>query len=270
MSIDYIIQTGAGKKGRSFVGTCVGIAVARGLEVETQVETLRPLWATFVGSDMALRPFVANLRSGRKAVPVGVHKPKPEQRLEFLKTAGYHVAWQREAEGSIATLYQPELMKLDPGMNDHVSIRFVMLVPQWWLNEQHESARRAEPAVQHLERVGKYPIERRTALELVPSATLFAAYLDRRTRCPIIADPRFHLQLLCASIAAGFATLPGDDMRYQRYGTRSSTWGCGKHGFHADGLELAGIRHAVAFLAGRTAFEELLAEQTSLYLDKAR
>jgi hypothetical protein len=271
VSTDYIIQTGAGKKGRSFTGTCVAVAVARGLdETATQVEALRPVWASFAGSDMALRPFVSNLRLGRKADPAGVHKPKPNQRLEFLKTSGYQVGWQREAEGSIATLFLPELVKLDPGMNDHLTIRFVMLVPQWWLWQQEAAMQRAEPAVQHLERAGKYPIERTTALELVPSASLFAAYLDRRTRCPIIADARFHLQLLCASLDAGMASFPGDDIQYQRYGSRGNVWGCSKHGFHAEGLELAGIRHAVAFLADREEFEEMLAEQTRIYLSKVR
>lgn len=274
-SPDFIIETGQGKKGRAFTAASVALVTARGLFDEAQADAIRPLWAAFAGSDATVRPFVANLRIGRKAAPRGMHKPGPADRIEFLKSVGYQVSWQREDEGSVATIYHPELLRLDPGMNDHEHIRFAMLVPTWWLDEQAPTLD-PEAAVRHVEQLKGFPvavvqniesnmraINRNTLLELVPTATLMAAYLDRRSRCPIIADARFHTQLFCALLDVGMASLPGNDTRY---GTRSPSWGVGKHGFDARGLEHVGVRHAIAFNASREGFESVLAEQTSAYL----
>jgi hypothetical protein len=221
---DYVIQPEAGKKGRSFSAKCVSIVGA---------ETMRPIWAQFAGTDAELRPFATNLRLGRKAEPGNGRKHSNSDRLEFLKSAGYQVAWQRETEGSLVTFYHPDLFRLDPGMVDPEGAKFVMLTPQWWLDAQAVGADDAQ-------------------------AHLFAAYLDRRTRCPLVADGAFYRQLYAAAIDHGLAKLPGDcDVKYAR------------GSFQAYGLEEAGIASAVAFSASHDVLETFLAEQVGLFFGGA-
>jgi hypothetical protein len=266
---EYVIYSGGSKKGRAFAATCVSLAVAYDLFEEAASETCRPLWAMFAGSEQELRPFIANLRVGRKAEPRAGNgygrKASTEDRLEFLKTVAYQVSWQREPEGCLVTVYHPELFKLDPGFAEG-AIRFAMFVPDWWLAEQGDAftpelrARAAE----HVEKMGtSIQLETETVEALVPTAALFASYIDRRSRCPILADPVFHLRLLVSCVDADMASFPGTDVKY---GRDRSMYGRGRHGFHAWGLNDAGIPHAIAFNAGRDAFEDLLAEQTAAYL----
>jgi hypothetical protein len=227
---EFTIQPETGKKGRSFSATCTALVVADTLWSAGAGDTIRPIWAQFIGTDSELRPFVTNLKLGRKAEPTKQYgKTSNTERLEFVKSAQYQVAWQREPEGSIVTLFHPDLFRLDPGMVDPQGASFVMLVPRWWTDAQTldpESAR----------------------------ASLFAAYLDRRTRCPLVNDVAFYVTLLAAAVDKGFARLPGDrDIKYAR-GT-----------FQADGLEEAGIDSAIAFTAPHDELETFLAEQVGVF-----
>jgi len=267
-----MIQQKEGAKGRAFGATCLGFASADGLW-ETSGKTIRPVWAMFAGTDAELRPFVTNLRLGRKAERQSNHgRGGDDERLEFLKSVGYQVTWQRETEGSIVTLFHPEFFRLDPGLIDPAAIQFVLLVPKDWSDAQ---AVDIDAAVNHTRAMA--PRVDPSLLEsLVPTAYLFAAFLDRRTRCPLVADGRFYLQLLVASLDQRLASLPGNCARYNQ---DRREWGHhSRHGFNfevggerycRDGIETIGLLHAISFSASHDVFEAFLAEQVSLFFDRA-
>ncbi|MES2384509.1 MAG: hypothetical protein V4593_08165 [Pseudomonadota bacterium] len=237
---DFTIQPdpNAGKKGRSFSAKLTSYVVADHMWDSGGGSNIRPIWAQFVGSDAELRPFATNLKLGRKAEPTQGRNRSPSDRLEFLRSANYQLAWQREVEGTILTVYHPDLFRLDPGMVDPAGVAFVMLVPQWWL------------AAQTLPAVGGADAAR---------ASLFAAYLDRRTRCPLVNDTAFYVQLLSAALEAGHAHEP-DERRNPKH--------C--HGsLAAEGLADAGIASALAFKADHETIEAFLAEQVGIYFGGA-
>lgn len=269
---ELVIQPGEGsKKGRSFQAVCVAVMTANALFPEANGKTIRPVWAMFAGSESELRPFMANLRLGRKAEPsiASYRKQGDGERVEFLKTVGFTIGWQRETEGTLATIFHPGLFRLDPGMVDPAGISFVMLVPNEWADAQKLDP---EAAVAYVKTLG-FPVTDEVLTALVPTAYLFAAYLDRRTRCPLVPDGRFYLQLLCASLTAGIASFPGTDVKHS-YGHRDE-WGHNKrHGFNFSfggysnyrgdpGYEALNIRHAISCMVNHEDFEAFLAEQVT-------
>lgn len=227
---EYTVCSDPTKKGRSFTARCVALVVADHLWASGNSDNVRPIWAQFVGSDAEMRPFATNLMLGRKLEKSGSRRASASDRIEFLKSAGYQLAWQREPEGTILTVYNPDLFRLDPGMVDPAGAAFVMLTPRWWIADQTLPADAAR-------------------------ASLFAAMLDRRTRCPLPADVAFYQQLLAAALEQGLADTPRD---------RSVSY---SQSFAADGLEQAGLDPdgAIAFKASHDVLEVFLAEQCSLY-----
>jgi hypothetical protein len=266
---DLIIQPQDGKKGRSFRATCVAALVANGIFDEgASGNTIRPAWAMFAGSEAELRPFAANLRLGRKAEKDESRYSRrggDSERYEFLRSVGYQMVWQREAEGSLVTLFHPELFRLDPGMVDPSGLKFLMLVPEEWASGQKLECGRAVQHVKKLAKQLKCPFSDDTLAALVPTAYLFAAFCDRRTRCPLLADGAFYLQMLIAALAAGIASQPGDRLDYPSY---REEWGLNsKHYFNATGLADVGILHAFSMKTSHEAFEQFLAEQVSIFFD---
>lgn len=234
MMQDFSIVPEAGKKGRSFSAKCTALVVADSLWASGSGDTMRPIWAQFVGSDAELRPFATNLKLGRKAEP-SHGRSSACDRLEFLRSANFQHAWQREPEGTVLTVYHPELFRLDPGMVDPEGATFAMLVPRWWIAAQTVD--------------GGADVAR---------ASLFAAYLDRRTRCPLVNDTAFYVQMLAAALEAGFARMPTD---------RSVKYSRGP--LAAEGLEQAGVDSVITFSAPHTNLEEFLAEQVGEYFGRA-
>lgn len=230
---EYTVCSDPTKKGRSFSAHCVALVRDDRLWASGNSDNIRPIWAQFVGSDAALRPFATNLMLGRKLEASGSRRSS--SRIECLKSAGYQLAWQRESEGTILTAYLPDLFRLDPGMVDPEGARFVMLTPRWWLEAQ------TLPAVD-------------------ARASLFAAMLDRRTRCPLPADVLFCQQLLAAALDQGLAQTPGD---------RSVNY---SHSFAAEGLEHAGLdpEGSIAFSASHETLEMFLAKQCAAYFAAER
>lgn len=261
--MDFVIQTATSKKGRSFGSHCVAVMSADALFPSGDADKpIRPVWAMWAGSEAETRPFIANLRLGRKAEPANNHRVSPNDRYEFLKSVGYSVAVQREAEGTITTLYHPELFRLDPGMVNPEGIWFLLIVPEDWAAQQDVEP---SPAIHHALKLG-IAFDGIDLTALVPAAYLFTAYLDRRTRCPLLADGRFSMQILLAALDQGLASFPGEGLKYTS--RRSSDWGYNpKHGFRAERLERAGIQHAISFMASHEAFEKFLAEQVTLFFE---
>ena len=85
--------------------------------------------------------FRTNLRLGYAAELVDPantsYSSRRPPRFELLKTGGYAWFVQRLPDGiSVATVYQPELLALDPGMIDPERCQFVCLTPTWWLAQE--------------------------------------------------------------------------------------------------------------------------------------
>lgn len=263
MTIDFTIFQNQGK-GRAFGATCVALASSSILP-EYLPDTIRPIYATFAGTETELRPFVANLRAGRKAEPTEASskRTRVENRIEFMKSTKFSVAWQREEGGCLVTFYHPELFRMDPGMVDPETIRFAMFIPRAWEVEQKIPNLRDVVASAYRSDI---PFDHSKLLELAPAACLFAAYLDRRTRTPIVADPRFHLRLLVACLEAEFASFPGT----YGYSERNSDFATLEHGFREYGLESVGFSRAIVFKASQLAFESLLGRLTFDFLKGSR
>lgn len=227
----------------------------------TSNDNVRPVWAMFAGSDQELRAFVANLQMGRKAnLPRAGYRRGKEERLEFLKSAGYQTIWQREEEGSIVTLFLPELFQMDPGMVDQIGIKFVLLPTSEWHSRQVVDV---APLMRHVERCG-YAFPQEAVAEMGPIAFLFSAYVDRRTRCPLVADGRFYLQLMLSCLKNGLATFAGPDDHY--YHSRDLAFGVHPHRQYFESqTQAVGLTPGIAFSADHATFEKLLAQEVDLF-----
>lgn len=238
---ELTIQPQKEGKGRSFGATLVSYVEHRDL-VPRGGDTIRPVFLALAGSDNELRPFVANLRTGKKA-ETGY---KSREKYEVLKSAGYQVTWQRTPKGSLVTLFAPDLFALDPGMVDPRGVMFCILPARRWL-------RPADAALPVPECV---PEER--ADDVRRLAPLFAAYLDRRTRCPLIPDPRFYVQLLANALDEGLAWWGSRPESWQRPWATSLT-------FTEYGTDELGLAPGVCCRVGHEALETFLANQVALF-----
>lgn len=270
---DIIIAPQQEGKGRSFSATCLATIEADRLWSGGGTDNMRPVWSMFAGSEQELRPFVMNLRSGRKGVFIksnGYTRSKDEK-LEFLKSCGFETTWQREVEGSIATVFLPELFQMDPGMVEVAGANFIVLHTKEWANRQSIDI---NPLVRHVRdmipknREGEPYLPSDSLAELVPSAFLFSAYLDRRTRCPLLSDARFYLQLLVACLTEGLASLPRASGSYYNSYDRKEFGINGFFGFETQGLDDLGFATPIAFSAGHSEIERVLAEQVTLFFQK--
>lgn len=270
----YVIETEEGKKSRSFGAMCLGIITADVLMPDnTGKSTTRPVWALFGGSETELKPFMANLRLGRKAKLDKGYTSRGGERLEILKSSQFQMHWQKEPEGAMVTIHHSELFKLDPGMTDPVDIRFILLVPEDWAEAQTSDLDlQAVDYVMGLREFEdrQYSLTQEKLEALLPTAYLFAAYVDRRTHMPLITDGRFYLQLLCSALHKKLASFPRNNFGAYGY----DDWGFNKnHGFaavggkdHADfNLTSVGIRHLICFHATQLEFEEFLREEVRTF-----
>ncbi len=265
---DIVIAPQSEGKGRSFQAICLAIVEADSLWPggDIKTDTIRPVWAMFAGSDQEMRPFAANLQLGRKAnFPTQgsgyrQYQRKPAKTLELLRSAGYQLTWQREKEGSIVTAFLPDLFRLDPGMVDVKGATFIVLPTKKWLMEQKIDAL---PIVKHAQRFS-YNIDEATLLMMVPTAFLFCSYLDRRTRCPLVSDGRFYLQLMLACMAQGLASWSNANSHsHSREFGRSML-------FYEEGTEDVGLLPGIAFNASHDTIEAVLAEQVALFFKATR
>jgi hypothetical protein len=256
-------------KGRSFRAVLLASVEADLLWTggQTGSDNLRPVWAMFAGSEQELRAFVANLTTGRKAIfpKNNRYSRAKDDQLEILKSAGYQTIWQRETEGAIATLYLPELFQMDPGMVDPMGIRFVLLPTMEWVQNQKLEML---PLIRHAKRVG-YEISTERLKELAPISYLFCTYLDRRTRCPLVSDGRFYLQLMLACLNCGvasFSTASG----YPSYNQDKIFGAHPESDFHEAGTDKVGLVPGIVFRSDHPTFETLLAEQVSIYFNTTK
>jgi hypothetical protein len=270
MTRDVIIAPQTEGKGRSFTAMCLASVEADRLwdGGQTDTDEQRPVWAMFANSEQELRPFMMNLKTGRKA-DIGKSNysyRRKTDKMNFLRSAGYTVTWQREVEGSVATIFLPDLFQMDPGMVDPSGASFVVLPTVEWAKAQRIEV---GPLVQHVRHRVPLDYDRKPSLSdddlanLVPTSFLFAAYLDRRTRCPLLSDARFYVQLMLACLKSGLASFSSTRSHYnQEFGVHSA------FGFSTIGTEDFGFSRGVAFQATHTEIERVLAEQITIFFNE--
>lgn len=225
----------------------------------------RPVFAAFGGSEDELRPFLANARAGKRLgfADRGYYR-RGGDFIEFQRSLAYEQAWQREPEGSIATLFLPDLFAADPGMVDPERVEFCCMPPARWLAAQSADLAAvardglALAAVENLRR-RNYPEVDEVVRRLAPIATAFAVYLDRRTRAPIYADSRLYMRLLVAMLGAGLASLPSNSP-----GRVWANWGW----FEVEGVEDLGYASPVLVMASQQDVEALVVEETVAFLEE--
>lgn len=254
-------------KGRSFCATLVAYVTADNLWAggATSTEVTRPVWAMFAGTDNELRPFMANLQLGRKAEAFrGGYSRKAGDKFEILKSSGFQTAWQRTPLGSVAVVYAPDLFRLDPGMVDPKGVEFCIMPAEATL-----AGMKIDPkAAEHLASL-ELAIPKERHAWLLQMAPLFIAYLDRRTRCPLIPDPRFYVQVLAYALHWGLATWSLDADSY--YSSYNLPFGCHKrHGFKEYRVKDVGHADGLAFEASHDELEKFLADQVKVYFDAVK
>lgn len=244
----------------------------------------RPVFAVFLGSDNELQAFGANLRLGRLVQDVpdqpGYSHRQKKSGYEFLRSAGYRQARQQTSAGSILTVYLPDLFNMDPGMVDPEGARFVLAPSAAWVASQEiptgdlvKHARKL-PIVRAANKLPeekwkrehfKAPLPDDKLAAMAPIAYLFAAYLDRRTRAPILADGRFYMQIMLACLSQDYASWSTASAS-----KRSSYDGApfgenGDLGFVEDYADGSGLLPGLAFQATHEQIEAVLADEVESY-----
>jgi hypothetical protein len=264
-------------------------------------DNIRPVYLGLAATEAAMRPFLANLRGGRRAI-VQHYDPHPGWgrsplgHVEVLKSAGYQVLEQRVAGGpegpvTLATLWLPDVCTLDPGMIDPTGVRFVALTPRWWIAGQADllatDAAATAAILRHCRALGLLGGARpgggarwteAELLALVPQAVHAVAFLERRTSRPLVNEAAFSLQLYLAALESGLFSLahavdPGSRKLRRWPGSDdpdpADGWAWARHkahsGFFADGVAALGLAEPVACHCAHEALDSFLAEQAARY-----
>jgi hypothetical protein len=208
-------------------------------------ESTRPVWLMLAGAVRAIRPVIANLQTGHRALLRRYHDSlsydtAPVAHLELLKSAGYRMLWQRLVGGpdgplAIVTAYLPELFVLDPGLIDPTGVQFVALTPQWWAQQQLAQLRADTPAwvalqthMAALARMGSLGPNGQAAsadewLDHVAQAVHCVTFIERRTTRPLPPTPAFALQLFLAGLQRGILSIATATEPGQRTPSRPAT-----------------------------------------------
>lgn len=242
---ELTIQPQKEGKGRAFSATLVSYVECRSIS-ERGNDTLRPIFMALAGTDQELRPFIANLRTGKKAEDTSGYR-RSREKYEVLKSSGFQVSWQRHAKGTLVNIFAPDVFCLDPGMVDPKGVQFVLLPAKSWLRPSTVDV------------PDFVPEDRKDDVRSL--APLFIAYLDRRTRCPLIPDPAFHVRVLANAIGEGLATFSRTDAN--RY---SEAWG-ESSALVEYGTDEVGLAPGVFFSATHDVLEEFLARQVKEHFE---
>lgn len=242
------------RKGATFEGIGIGVLAPR----VGYGTPLRPLWASFACEEGAIRPFIANILIGRKVTRSGSGHD-----LEFMRSLGYEVRIQRMQDGlASAILFQPTYFAVNPGPVDDSGGRVEYII----LPDDGLTARVGlPPADVHmaLAVARNVPPEGLTRTYACPEldatfvalAALSAAYLDHRTRCPLLADLGFYTYLYKRMWERGVAVPAGDDER----GANRTVW---------TGQKGLGYGVPVVVNATTEEIETLIAETVAEYIPR--
>ncbi len=176
-----------------------------------------PWWIACGGPTTTLEPFVANLRGGFKARSFG-------DEIRIPKSSRYGWRSSSGPAGQVTVAYDPALLHLEPTVPEAEDVRFLLLPSEAWL------ARARRPGLDDVDLI----------------ASLFAAYVDRRTRWPVLRDVRFHRQMLEAA-------RDGDGLLREPAPDRAVIEGLGALGFRSPWWFQASHREVEGFLIEQTA-----------------
>lgn len=195
------IETGSESKGRSFEFEVLGYAACDRLQPSSS-NMHRPFFMVLAMSDAVVAPVRANILTGRPfgQVDQGSLKRKGEW-FEFLKS--HRWAWepQKVAEGTLVTIYRPDLIMPDPGFVDPQLISFGVLIDHDWVAASEAHAPVSPETQAQLKKLHKW-LEKLPGLDVVEftqHVPLICAYLDRRTRVPLVQDRLFQV-MLCGKL----------------------------------------------------------------------
>ncbi len=285
--MEIMIQQEDGEKGRAMHGHVLAYITADGVN-GGNTENLRPVFACVASSEAQIRPLIANLRMGKKAVFLHDNPTSREGKLEFLKSFKIGCSYQRCPSGVVATLVAPDVFTRNPGMVDPSGINFILAPESSVLQGLKWDRKLAMDAVQaffnHLcgieknrqaefdrefnekygygsSRAWVAPDFHHEFMEYLDHTPLFAAYLDSRTRCPLIDDLRFMAVLLyrCMDLK-----LCGGAMGRNRW-EDDRKWGK-LRSMTSQGLEMIHLAPALGMFTSHNDFETVLKEVSVWYL----
>ncbi len=198
-------------KGRSFGAKLIACQMAEGYWENSSRDPLRPTFALFVTSAQEERPFLANLRDGRRLFIEGVgYSSRKGWPMEFLKSAGYTFDVQRTKAGALIEVTLKELFEYRPGMVDPEEVKFCMS-----LSEERLLAEEATLEHRGIDRVLRsftfkeknwYEGQAYDPRHVVAEGWRFAASINERaTEIPIVQDTRFTTRLLLSALHRGYA-----------------------------------------------------------------
>lgn len=265
-----------GGKGRAFRGVVYAHVEADSLWEGGRgaKETYRPIYAVVGSGEAEASPFMANLRLGYRVTTLqpanNARRSKyNDNEYEFLRSAQY--AWRAARYPGIGTItqaYMPEFYRLDPGLVDPAGVRFGLLPSVAW-TDAHASHIDARAMLAHLKathwpRIGEnlLPAE---AMELTRVASLFLVYLDRRTRCPLVPDSRFALQVLVSALEKGYATRGNTEKTRPVGGSSGERWGRGRWGYVEEFITEARLHPGIMCHAEHKHLEPFLANEVAIY-----
>lgn len=254
-------------KGRSFSGALIASIEADKFWSNGSGggEAKRPVWAVLGASTGESRAFIANVRMGKL---LRTNERSRHGSYEFLRSAGYEFLTQKFDNSVATTVYLPELFLHDPGMVDPEGVKFVLPVPKFWLEAHTKSInpQDIDAALSHVRRLRLQGLPETDELRaLVPCASLFCSFLDRRTRCPLIPDLRFQFQAMVTCLHHKIATFPGKERGWYR----DEGWGMSDKCL-ANGLVEAGIDRVFAMNTKHEDIEALLSECAAKYFALTR
>ena len=282
LTIESKQKTKRGKT-RAFSATMLGCVVADPLWPggQTATNATRPVYTVIAGTEASLRPFLANVRKGRKAALRDSESrgwSRSPNWYEWLKTAGYSYLWQRGRQYHTVTVFLPGLFQVDPGMIDPERCEFLSMPPLWWVEKQsaviRENTAVRRQVLDHARRLrlGETqnalsipPLDEATIMQFAPLAAHFVMMLDRRTRKPIIGNLGFCLQLYLAALKSGLATFNKDADRSPHLSFGYHLNYRNEDMFMAVERERVGLAMPVMFRAAQADVDALLTGQIRLY-----
>lgn len=227
----------APSKSREFSVTALASVEADCLWELGNGKARRPVWIAYAATRAVALAFSANFRGGARATPAGT-AGRVEDCFEVPRSSGHR--WMtHDADGvTVTTAYLPALFDLEPllGADD---VRFIFMPPRWWVASQAEKLRAS---------FGE-------GAEDAARAALFAAYLDRRTRLPILQDLAFQLRLFEAAKKEGWLHRPG-----------VSRWD--RSVLYQEGVEALGLDVPLACRVAHKELEAFLAREVRRYYEE--
>lgn len=244
----YTVTDENSKKGRSFSFDMT--AFIKSSLIPDGSSTTRPTWAVLGLPESVANAIRANLLTGRRFETAG----RSPTRFEFLKSQKWAWESQRHAEGVLATIYAPQHLAPDPGFVDPESVSALVVadhgwVGQWQAERKPEDVHRTRQLIEAVEALPDGPRLRNwygpsnlTLDVLLDVAPLVTAYLDRRTRVPLIQDLPYQVLLLSLLSGQGSLRVPS-----------------------SSGLDDVGIYGAFECSLSQGTFERTAAEAAALY-----